>query len=226
MSTVSSGDEAADLPVDAVFAAATQLPLDRARELARRVTEWVVVQTQNHHHDLHPLAAGDARFVGALRAVAEVVGHPPTTQDYAAEYERRRELGDTGLPSASAISKHFDGWPYALAAAGLAPDVAPSGIQRRRNYQRKVVHRYSAERVSECLRACAHDLGRTPMVRDYAVWREELVAGRPGRRPTATDVPHHRTVYERFGSWSAALEAAGFDGRRSARTETQTYSTV
>jgi len=219
-----NNEPSSDLAVAAIFAAATNLPLDGAQELARRITEWVVVQIQNHHHDLHPLAAVDARFIGGLRAVTEVVGHPPTSQEYLAEYERRRGLGDSGLPSVSAVSKHFDGWPYALAAAGLTSDVAPTGIQRRRARTQKIVHRYTEARLAECLRACAADLGRVPMVRDFVVWREELIAGRPGRRATATDVPHHRTYYGRYHGWDAALAAAGLDGHRQSRTERQEYT--
>jgi hypothetical protein len=212
------------LAVTVLFAAATELPADACRELGRRLTEHLVVLAQNHRHDLHPLAHGDARFIGALRSVAEVVGHPPSTTEYVDEYDRRRALGDAGLPSISAILKHFDGWIYALAGAGLAPEVPPKGIQRRRQYKRRVVHRYSEHRLAEALQACARDIGRIPMVRDYCVWREDLLSGRPGKRPAMSDIPHYRTLYERFGSWSAALDAAGLDGRRQRRTETDRYS--
>lgn len=123
-------DEAA---IAVLFAGAMQLPLGSCRELARRLTERVVVECQNQSHDLHPTTARDARFVRALRFVAEVVDHPPSTTEYTAEYERRRALEGARIPSTSAVLKHFSGWPYALAAAGLAPDVAPTGIQRRRN---------------------------------------------------------------------------------------------
>lgn len=219
-------DVAGELVLRSLFAAATELPMELCRELARRVTEFVVIQAQNHAHDLQSLSHGDARFIGAIRSVAEVVGHPPSTSEYVAEHKRRSALGDTGLPSIATILRHFDGWPYALAAAGYLPAVAPSGIQRRRNYGRKVVHRYSRERLAECLRACARDIGRTPMVRDYAVWREELLAGKPGRRRGPTDIPHHRTYYERFRSWDAALLAAALPVGRPARTQTTAYSRV
>lgn len=219
-------DTAGELALRALFAAATELPIELCRELARRVTEFVVIQAQNHAHDLQSLAHGDARFIGAIRSVGEVLGQPPSTSEYVAEYKRRRALGDTGLPSVATILRHFDGWPYALAAAAYLPAVAPSGIQRRRSYRRKVIHRYSPERLVECLCACTRDIGRTPMVRDYAVWREELLAGKPGRRRGGTDVPHHRTYYERFGCWDAALQAAGLPAKRRARTQTTAYSRV
>ena len=215
-----------DLPIRALFAAAVELPPEACRELARRLTDHLVVQAQNHHYELHPLAARDARFIGALRSVAEITGTAPNTTEYEAERERRRSLGDTGLPSASSIVKHYAGWPYALAAAGLAPDVPPSAIKRRRNYRRKIIHRYSEERLVECLQACARVFQRVPMVRDYSSWREDLLAGRPGSRPAAGDIPHHRTYYERYGSWAQALDAAGLDPRLGARTETRSYSAL
>jgi Homing endonuclease associated repeat len=134
------GLTAADsLAVRALFGGAKELPLDACAELARRLNEWVVVQTQNHEHDLAPVAAHDGRYVGAIRAVAAVVEGPPSTVEYRREYERRRRLGDDGLPSLSAVLKHFDGWPYALAAAGLArepvrrpaPSRLPACLSRR-----------------------------------------------------------------------------------------------
>jgi hypothetical protein len=197
---------------------ATELSLGACSELARRLTEWVVVQSRDHAGDLCPLAAKDVDFIGAIRSVAEVVGHPPSTPEYQREYEQRRERGGAALPSLSAILKHFDGWPYALAAAGLEPAVAPRGIQRRRTYTRKRVHRYKSGHLHACLRACKDDLGRIPMVRDYVAWREDQLDGQPGRRGPEPEIPHHRTFYNRFGSWAAALESAGMDGTRAART--------
>jgi hypothetical protein len=50
---------ATDLPVRALFAAAVELPLEACRDLAQRLTEHLVLQTQNHRHDLHPPGGAD-----------------------------------------------------------------------------------------------------------------------------------------------------------------------
>lgn len=210
--------------IAALAAAARTLSLGGCRELARLLVEHVVVQTQNHQHALSPLAHRNERAIGSVRAVAELLGHAPTTTEYTAEYKRRRATGDSGLMAVGSITRLLGGWPQALVAAGLIPSVHPSAYQRRVIYERQVVHRYSNQRLSECLLACARDLGRVPMVRDYVAWREDAL-DKPGPKRTGrSDVPHHRTYYERFGSWDGALDAAGLPAARRHRTETTTYS--
>src|SRR3954452_23569228 len=89
--------------VRALFAGGTELPLDECRDLVARLHEHLVLADHNHRWDLHPLAHGDARFIGALRSVAEVVGHAPSTPEFVSEYDRRVAVGDTGLPSVASI---------------------------------------------------------------------------------------------------------------------------
>jgi hypothetical protein len=210
--------------IAALAAAARTLSPEGCRELARLLIEHVVVQSQNDRFDLHPLAALHARAIGALRSVAELVGHPPTTTEYQAEFDRRRALGDSGLPSVDSIVREFGGWPHAQIAAGLIPAAHPSAFQRRRDYQRKKVHRYSDQRLRDCLNACARDLGRIPMVRDQVAWREELLRRPATRRTGRNDIPHWRTYYERYGDWSIALADAGLSPVRAERTETTDYT--
>src|SRR5689334_15725509 len=136
-----------DLAIETLVAAARRLPLAHREELSRRLIEDLILARQNHDHDLSPYAARRARAIGALRAVAETIGHAPTTTEYDAEVDRRRALGDTTLPVHSTITNTLHGWPGALAAAGLVPDVGPTALQRRRNYTRKRIHRYSKARL-------------------------------------------------------------------------------
>ena len=150
-----------------------------------------------------------ARYVGALRAVAEVLGHPPSTTEYQAEYERRQALNEGRLPVRSSIIKFYGGWPQALTAAGLAGPEPGSRTERRRQRRRKRPAVYPKQRLLECLRACARDLGRTPSMYDYCEWREDRLPGRPGDRPLGSDIPHSQTITYHYGTWPAALEAAG-----------------
>lgn len=207
-------------------AAARELPVAAASELARRVTEIVVLATQEDEFDLSNIGDRRGRYIGALRAVAQVLGHPPSTTEYQIEYERRQALNEGRLPVRSSIIKFYGGWLQALTAAGLAGPAPVSRTERRRRRQRKRPAVYPKERLLECLRACAYDLGRTPSVLDYNEWREDHLPGRPGDRPLGSDVPHHQTVVYHYGTWPAALEAAGLPVGPEERVQPNGWSRV
>ena len=203
------GDDPTELAVSALFAAATELPLEASRELARRINEWVVIQAQHREKDPSQLASGDARQLSALRAIAEALGHPPTREEYERELERRRERGDGRSPTAAEIVKRFGGWAYALEASGLVGALPASALERSLGYQPRVARRYPDEIFEEALRACAAACGRPPLIRDYAAWRNDELARTPNRRPPTSQIPHHSSFGRRYASWTAALRAAG-----------------
>jgi hypothetical protein len=78
---------------------------------------------------------------------------------------------------------------------------------------------WTSERILETIRAWAAEHGEPPAMADWNPWASEHAYGdaeraqrarlglRDGHHPSATHV-----VYA-FGTWSAALEAAGFEGR-------------
>ena len=212
-----------ELALRALYAAGIELPLESCHELARRLNEFVVIRTLDRDSELNLHAEGDRRMIAALRSVADAIGHVPTTSEYVGEYERRRERGALALPSVSTVVKHFGGWERGLAAAALIPGLPPSR-QRARDPLRRVIYRYSDERLIESLRACARDLGRIPMVRDYQTWRADHLAGRPGKRLPQADIPDRRTLHNRYGSWPKALAAAGLDPEGAARYTTTAYT--
>ena len=82
-------------------------------------------------------------------------------------------------PAAGDVRAHFASWPQALAAAGLRP--------HRRAWTR--------EQIIRALRAWAAAHGRPP---HHDEWQR-----------SAVEHPPSGTVTLRFGSWTAALEAAG-----------------
>ena len=90
-----------------------------------------------------------------------------------------------GWPSGGAISRHFGSWPTAYEAAGAA---------------RHSWGELSDEALLELLRDHAAELGRLP--------RKSEWARSTGRRPSST------VITQRFGSWTAALPAAGLDPPR------------
>jgi hypothetical protein len=211
-----------ELALRALYAAAIELPLESCQELARQINEFVVIRILDHDNELNMHSEGDRRMIAALRTVADAIGHPPSTTEYIAEYERRRQRGALQLPSVSTIVKHFDRWENGLAAAALVPGVPPS--RTRRQAYRQSIYRYSDERLVEALRACTRELRRLPKVRDYQAWRADRLAGRPGKRLPLADIPDRRTLHNRYGSWSNALAAAGLNPAEHARTTVTHYS--
>jgi len=95
-------------------------------------------------------------------------------------------LARPGLPSPSTYVCRFGSWSKAKAAAGLDP-------RRRRRPQI-----YTDEQLLDILRDLAAELNRPPTQLELAACR---------------DVPSPAAYYSHFGSWNAALEAAGLEAR-------------
>ncbi len=146
------------------------------------------------------MARGEHRETPARRnAALKVAGLPPVAQgpfsDEDVVEELRadaRRLGRSptrdewrertpGAPGDGAVVSHFGSWNAALRAAGLKP-----------THDRR---RWTREQVLTALRADAERQGRTPTSKQW----ERRPATRPG----------YNAVRKHFGSWNAAIEAAG-----------------
>lgn len=147
-----------------------------------------------------PRAWSRESIIEALRLFHARSGRSPTASDAQpspsilarmTETRRREVLGHgVRLPPTSTVQNTFGGWSAALAAAGLPP--TPRGKNARR--ERDPRPRLSAGEIIATLH------------------HAEEATGRP---PTAASA---KGVYEAakavFGSWSAALEAAGYPPHR------------
>lgn len=98
--------------------------------------------------------------------------------------EWQRGVKSRRRPTWGTVRNEFGSWEAALEAAGLDPE-----------------QQWSERRIREALWDWEAEHGRPP------VHDEWLRADRTCRRPTA------QRCKEVFGSWNAALEAAGFDAR-------------
>jgi hypothetical protein len=87
-----------------------------------------------------------------------------------------------GVPGFGAVVSHFGSWNAAVRGAGLTP------VHDR--------HAWTREQVLTALRADAERLGRIPTGRQ---WEQRPGTARPG----------YNAVRKHFGSWNAAIEAAG-----------------
>jgi len=128
----------------------------------------------------------DAEIIASLQDWAAANGRNPKCTDWArASWDRPDDL---------TVRRHFGGWRKALRRAGLKPD--------GREYDRAAPRCYKQWSTSGVVRAL-QDATRA--------------AGRPPRSTewfrASPDHPCSTTVRERFGSWTAALEAAGLDVR-------------
>jgi hypothetical protein len=124
----------------------------------------------------------DDRMLGALQVAAMRLGHTPTTTWW--EEKKMR-------PSSGAYYLRWGSWTAAVVAAGLEP---------ARLGRASIITNASC---LTALRALASHVGRRPTRDDWDTEREWL---RAEGHPTA-----HSTLQRRFGSWTAALKAAGFE---------------
>lgn len=197
-----------ELAVGALVTAAVHLPITAVRVLVRRLSEFVLVEAERDTGGRTERSERARRFAAAIRQVGSEIGHAPLSTEYLTVYRDRKARGEDDLPSLSAIVKLFGSWGHALFRAGYGDVVLPSRIEQRRSYRPRRVAKYPLDRLITCLRACAHDLRRIPTIRDYRIWEDEAVK-RALASGYARDVPHWRTIQTRFGTWEAALKAAG-----------------
>jgi hypothetical protein len=103
-------------------------------------------------------------------------------------------------PSATTVRSAFGSWNSAVKAAGLRPrrpgEPRRTGTPVPGAAPAEALTRWPPQRVVERLQAWSHEHGRAPTLEE---WRR---AG--ARHPSAA------TVRRLFGSWNAALVAAGF----------------
>lgn len=142
------------------------------------------------------IAYDDDSLIEELRRVAATVPDGPLSQ---AVYDRH------ALAHSSTVRRRFGGWREALERAGLADRYGgPTVISRRMREQRG--RAASAEEVVTELRRIAGIVSRTTITRADLTAHGEL---------------SERTVLSRFGSWKAALEAAGLHLSRMGRRYTE-----
>lgn len=200
----------ADPAVELMLAAARSLARPQRALLSRALVRLVALE--NEGGQLSRRAEAKVRAIEALVDVATKLGRTPTTGDYTVVQRREQMRGNT-LPSLSAVVRAFGAWTAALAAAGLTDPARPDELRRRRAHIRLRIGRYTDDRLIQCLRAAARELGRSPKVMEYAAWRRTLLNRQAVSHLRERDIPHHRTFYIHFESWPAALRAAGLAPR-------------
>lgn len=128
------------------------------------------------------------RVVAAMRRWARRTGSAPTY----AEWSRPNGIGGglarpsyrrASRPSPHTVARLFGSWNAAVEAAGLEVRRPASDVAKAR--------------IISAIRRFADEHGRPPTCREW--------------KRSERDHPSSTTVRDRFGSWSAAIEAAGFE---------------
>ena len=101
-----------------------------------------------------------------------------------------KQFDAKGICSTGTVYKRFESWDAALEAAGLDPDVTRGATQASKS-------RISDATLVADIRRLADESGESPTLQEYRKHGEYGA----------------QTLYDRFGSWNDALEAAGFNGR-------------
>lgn len=152
-----------------------------------------------------------ADAIACLREAAQIVSGSPSIRQYET---LRKNRPDLDLVPAGTIRTRLAGnWNECLRRAQLeeAPDDG---------YASSINPAFTEAELLDVIRECARDTGATPVVVTYRAWakRPDVIV-RPGKRPL-TESPFKR----RFGSFRAAVVAAGFEPNANARRSRPTVN--
>lgn len=148
---------------------------------------------------------------GALREIAERLGHSPKTSEYKAA--RDELLADEmaegkpprAFPSLSMIQKNYEAWDDALRAAGLEPVDGRHnkvGCGTRRN-GRAVTEEMCVSAIREGFLAKGHPYTQTA----YSAWRKDQQARDRAERRIRR-LPSYDAIWARYGTWEQAVMVA------------------
>lgn len=156
----------------------------------------------------------------ALQECARELNDVPTISQYYAWARRPDVKARPGRrpQSQPPFDRTFGGYVEALKAAGLTSGIA--GVTPKRSTVVRVgAYFVSQEEMRRALQEVAAKLGRPPRTKEYALAREEIIAASI-EAGTPRTLPSVSTIQKTFGTWDAALVAAGLQplGGRATRS--------
>lgn len=148
--------------------------------------------------------------IEALRLCQAQIGAVPSTFSYRAWALRPevKALGGRRPTQHKVFQRIFGSFPAALQAAGIISDaVVRHGVVTPAKWS------YEEEELFAALRVIAERLGRSPTQKEYTEQRRQLIH-EASERGTTLALPTAGTFSHRFGTWVAAIEAAGLPRKK------------
>lgn len=148
------------------------------------------------------------RIIACFRRWNEIHGKPPAASDW---LYYNSGVGDREWPHVACVQREFGTWSNGMRAAGFDP--RPIGHYDRTDpeYTAKIT-RWPKEQILQLMREWEAMYGRAPRARDW----KDFSATRP-----LPGYPSETTVRKKFGTWDAAVRAAGLNpAARSMRVDT------
>lgn len=198
--------------VDALVIVSAALDADEQQEALERMTEVRARREAGEMSD-----AG--RVVHSLRRVADLVGYPPSPDEYR---QARDELvaGGENIESFTRVSRHFGSWRRAKEALALSETTTARRIEVRFRFRRGgKVWRYDEQVLGDTLKRCANHYGarrsrpsssggatassnsrvlRATTHGTCRARRHNVGAGAPGRRLSCTSALRRTSFAERL----------------------------
>lgn len=151
----------------------------------------------------------------ALKRCVADLGRVPLLAEYTEwrlkELALARTRGEIArVPSTASFRRRHGTWETALLACGHDATEVYLRLEPQpgRRYRVAKVDRYSEGTLRDTLMRCVRELGRPPLVEEFAEWRQrELARTRAQEVVLPSDSPYRR----RYGSWERALLHFGFD---------------
>ena len=187
------GELFSDASARVVWAAILALPAALQHE--------VLIELRSLLACLEGTTTGETRVRHAVRCLREahdVLGHSPSVREYRELYASRGQ--ELQWANDSRIRSWIGGsWKDCLREARLA------GVSDGDLLVASLGSAFTADEITDALRACAEEIGDVPTISQYFAWaRRTEVKARAGRRPQSQS-PFDRT----FGGYAPALQAAG-----------------
>lgn len=137
------------------------------------------------------------RIIADFRKWNEIHGEPPVAMDW---LYYSSDGGDREWPHVACVQKEFGSWSNAMEAAGFKRRTVGHYDRTDPTYKAKVT-KWPKEQILQLMREWAAVYGRSPRPRD---WKDRDTKPLEG-------YPSETTVRKHFGSWDAAVRAAGLN---------------
>lgn len=183
------------------FAALSQ---DEQEEAFERINEIRVGRLADEE-------SATAVMLRSLIRVREMIGHPPTAQEYKQSYLELKGTPDE-IEEVNRVVRHFGSWHRALEALGLSEVTTARRIEARfRSRRMGKIWKYTEETLRLTLAEAVEHYGRPMTVAEFDWWRERQFELARAEGNDLLHLPSATPYRKRWGTWEGALRHFGYD---------------